>query len=205
LLHRAGINAVQTYVDVGCNRGQTIEEIRYIWPSAKVIAFDILCDCVQDVRRKWPDVDARCIGLGASETRETILRGTYEQTSSFLRCTQESRELYHLPFEQYDAGSIPVSTLDKQLDAVDRIDLLKIDVQGYELEVFAGAEQTLLRTGAIIVECNCIPCYEGGSTISTVISALARRGFRLKYLFDTYRDEDTTIVNHVDGLFLPEV
>lgn len=47
---------------------------------------------------------------------------------------------------------IPCVTLDWVLSHIPKIDLLKVDVEGFETEVFKGAEETLRRTERIVVE-----------------------------------------------------
>jgi FkbM family methyltransferase len=47
-------------------------------------------------------------------------------------------------------GSIAIVTLDEELADVPRVDLLKIDVEGWELEVLAGADRSIARCRPLI-------------------------------------------------------
>jgi FkbM family methyltransferase len=49
-----------------------------------------------------------------------------------------------------------MTTLDRLLVDLAEVSLLKIDVQGYEKQVFAGAKQTLSKTKLLLVELNFI-------------------------------------------------
>lgn len=53
-----------------------------------------------------------------------------------------------------DEGPIVVrcTTLDAELSDVQKIEILKVDTEGYELEVLAGAPQTLKKTERIVLE-----------------------------------------------------
>ena len=51
-----------------------------------------------------------------------------------------------------EKGNIKMKTLDEICSSLDKIDLLKIDVEGYELEVLRGGVSTLKKTNKIIIE-----------------------------------------------------
>ena len=64
-------------------------------------------------------------------------------------------------------------------------DLLKIDIQGGEYDVFRGAEISLKPAMAVIVELRYFPLYDGEPTMGTVDNELRRQGFILhKLLFN---------------------
>ncbi len=57
----------------------------------------------------------------------------------------------------------PIQTLDSMTAELPEISLLKIDVQGFEKAVLAGAIQFLKRTNFLLIELNYMPQYVGGS------------------------------------------
>ena len=57
--------------------------------------------------------------------------------------------------------------------------LLKIDVQGFEGHVVAGATETLERTRYCITEVSFKPLYEGAPLFDEIYDAFVGRGFRL--------------------------
>ncbi|MFX8747328.1 FkbM family methyltransferase, partial [Acinetobacter baumannii] len=64
--------------------------------------------------------------------------------------------------------------------------LLKIDVQGGELDVLKGAESLLSSFAAIYVECSYVSLYEGQALASDVIAFLAERGFLIAGVFNQH-------------------
>jgi hypothetical protein len=55
--------------------------------------------------------------------------------------------------------------------------LLKLDVQGFELEVLAGAQSTLDRTEVVVSEVSLLPYNKGAPLMHEVIAYLAEREF----------------------------
>lgn len=76
---------------------------------------------------------------------------------------------------------VPVITLDDyaQDARLERVHLLKIDVQGLELSVLRGAERLLERTEHVLVESGIRPLYQGAARFSQVHEWLTDRGFHL--------------------------
>ncbi len=66
-------------------------------------------------------------------------------------------------------------------------DLIKIDVQGAELDVMAGASQTLQAASALIVEVSFIDYNKSAPLITEVMAALDRAGFRCADLCEVHR------------------
>jgi FkbM family methyltransferase len=69
--------------------------------------------------------------------------------------------------------------------------LIKVDVQGAEIEALSGAARTLERTDAVVLEATLFRTFEGAPTIDEVLSFLKGRGFALYDAFDfNYRPLD---------------
>jgi FkbM family methyltransferase len=78
---------------------------------------------------------------------------------------------------------VPVTTVDQLLSAgrIEPPDLVKIDVQGYELRVLQGALQMLQHAEVLIVEVNLYEFAGGYARVHEVIRFLAEQQF---YMFD---------------------
>jgi FkbM family methyltransferase len=103
------------------------------------------------------------------------------------------------------------STLDQLLESDPRpVDLIKLDVQGYELEVLRGARGTLRRTHSALLEASLIPVNEGVPLIAEVILFMDDFGFRLIDLCDQNRRWDGSLWQtdllfvHCDSGLLPD-
>jgi hypothetical protein len=76
-----------------------------------------------------------------------------------------------------------------------KYNMINIDVQGYELEVFKGAEKTLEHIDYIISEINNVHLYENGALLPELIDFLSQYNFKLV-------EEDWAGGTWGDGLFI---
>lgn len=133
-------------IDVGANRGEYSRAVLDRIIGARVLAFEPLAGCrepLEQLEIKWPRFSYRGLALGAIPDRAQLYYGDSDSEWASLVCD--------LPGYVRDAAthtaSVRVSTLDAEvLDEVlnglvdyPRVDLLKIDVEGFELEVLTGA------------------------------------------------------------------
>jgi len=97
---------------------------------------------------------------------------------------------------------VPCVTLDGfcARHKIARVDVLKIDVQGVELQVLRGAEGLFSKgsVGVVIVELQHAPVYKGQSRRGAVGKFLSRHGFTLKAEYPAHRGDKLI---HSNGVF----
>jgi hypothetical protein len=101
---------------------------------------------------------------------------------------------------------VPLRRLDDILNDLlpttsDQTIFLKLDVQGYESHVLAGATQTLGNTAALQLEMSLLPLYEGETLMPQMHANLAAQGFELWDLEPSFRDPATGRLLQIDGIF----
>lgn len=100
---------------------------------------------------------------------------------------------------------IQVSRLDDALVALNRPigakTLLKLDVQGYEEHVLRGAEQTLRQVGALIIEVNIGPMFEGQAEFLALCQLAYAAGLRYAGNYAQYPGKDGLVV-FLDAMFV---
>ncbi len=87
-------------------------------------------------------------------------------------------------------------TLDTLVDSHPQFkqpDFLKLDVQGYELEVLKGASELLTNTQIILMEASFIPVNKGAPLIDEVIQFMSVRNYRLLDLCSQIRRKDGSL------------
>jgi FkbM family methyltransferase len=121
----------QTFIDVGAHIGSVIADVQRYSPSAKIVAVEAISDKAKDLRRKFPSVEIHCCALGETEG-----------TSSFFIADQSGySSLANVGGKEITVRTMP---LDAVITASD-VNVIKIDVEGAELGVLIGAEQTIAR------------------------------------------------------------
>jgi hypothetical protein len=79
--------------------------------------------------------------------------------------------------------------------------LLKIDVQGFELDVLQGCEDILNRFSHLYIECSFIELYEGQALAHQIIAWLEQRSFILVGVHNLYYQKNGMAVQG-DFLFM---
>jgi FkbM family methyltransferase len=125
-------------VDVGANMGHILGAMVESCPDGRHVAFEPVPQLAQDLRRRFPDVDVRGQGVADAPGRTafTVVPGKPSRSgiSATLDLTVET---------SVQEIEIEVTTLDEALPAEFRPTLIKVDVEGGELEVLLGARRVL--------------------------------------------------------------
>jgi FkbM family methyltransferase len=135
-----------TYVDVGTNRGQLLAEALRVAPEGHHVAFEPIPALAFEVRRAFPTVDTRQLALSErSGTAEFCYFTTMDGWSGLHRSPEVSDDRGQPEYIQ-----VQLSTLDAELAAVTPR-LLKIDVEGAELDVIRGGRELLARSKPSVI------------------------------------------------------
>ncbi|MEK7639427.1 MAG: FkbM family methyltransferase [Patescibacteria group bacterium] len=80
--------------------------------------------------------------------------------------------------------------------------LLKIDAEGAELDVLAGAEKTLETCEAVIVEAFVYRRFKNSSTFTSLVSFMDRRGFDVFDIFEQFYHKKTSLLLMTNIVFV---
>jgi FkbM family methyltransferase len=195
-------------LDVGANIGQFGDELLSLGYRGKLISFEAIptvhSQLVEHARAKstsW--IVAPCAALGGR-------RGSIE-----LNISGNVLSSSVLPMHEAHVSAAPTSKyVDRQTVPMERLDQLaralvpesanlyiKIDTQGYELEVLKGATALLPKTSGLQVELSLAPLYEGAPTFMEMVGFLQESGFEPYGMVPVFRDVATGRLLQVDGYF----
>jgi FkbM family methyltransferase len=196
---------IDVVIDVGANDGPYAAALRADGFAGRIISFEPQAEAFARLERRASDDplwEARRCAAGAERGRATLNVSGNSSSSSLLAI--EERHVSSAPESAFVASeTVDVVRLD-DLDLVGAEDraLLKLDVQGYELEALHGAEQTLERVVAVDTELSLVPLYQGAPLLPEVMSYLLQRGFKLVGLEPVFLDPADGAVLQLDGLFV---
>jgi FkbM family methyltransferase len=135
-----------TYVDVGTNRGQVLREAVRIAPRGRHVAFEPIPELAALVSEAFPAVDCRRKAVGArAEVTEFCYFRQLDGWSGLRRSPQISDSRGDPQYIE-----VEVSTLDVELAGI-APSVVKIDVEGAEVEVLEGARQVLSRARPLVI------------------------------------------------------
>lgn len=195
-----------TVIDVGANAGQFARACLATWPAARVIAFEPLPEVAALLRENLRDtgrVEVHALAVGSTDGETAFRRHAHSLSSSVLEVVPGA-ESEAWAAEQLPHLNVPVRRLDTILAGrvLDRPVLVKVDVQGFELEVLDGAERTLAGADALLLEAAFEPMYAGQPPFSTVHQKLSTLGWSLHRPLDVRCDSRGRMVE-ADWLYLP--
>ncbi|MDH3716615.1 MAG: FkbM family methyltransferase [Planctomycetota bacterium] len=193
-----------TIVDGGANVGQFARAASLAYPDSTILSFEPLPDVARKLRHNLADLPNHRVfekALGNIDGEIEFHQSSYSQSSSVLvreKCEdsllQGTREIGTL--------KVVICKLDSELDHSELRPpvLLKLDVQGYELEALQGAREVLARTSHVLVETAFEKTYAGEPHFEEVWLYLRERGFRFVRPLAFRKDRRGRIVQ-IDALF----
>lgn len=182
--------APHTLIDVGANKGQFSAAVRGILPFARIYSFEPLKEPAGIFKAIF-EHDTRTslfeTALGAHKSEMTFYVTSRNDSSSLLRPNEDQLRISHLDTAR--ETSVPVAPLSDFLDlnALAGPVMLKIDVQGFELEVLRGISD-LDKIDFIYVELSFVELYENQALFSEVCKFLMDKGFRVRGVFNQWFD-----------------
>jgi FkbM family methyltransferase len=161
-------------IDVGAYVGDWTHSFKQIFPESHILMIEpqaAKAAVLAKVKSELPDVDLRMVLLGAREEASVGFRES-ETASSVLAETSNSRP---------PTAHIPMTTLDAVTanSLFARPNFIKIDVQGYELEVLRGGERTLESAEAVLMELNLLRLHEGAPLFHESAEFMGNHGFQV--------------------------
>ncbi|MEA5362328.1 FkbM family methyltransferase [Amycolatopsis sp., V23-08] len=196
---------VRSVVDVGANSGQYARLLRSAGYDGRILSCEPLAV-------PFGMLHAAATGDAAWDTVRTALgRETGRVTVHVAGNSYSSSVLDMLP-AHVDAApdsrcvgheDVPMTTVDDLLGGeVTEPVLLKMDVQGYEAEVLAGAEKTLPSLSIVQAELSLVPLYGAQPLMDEIVRHLDDRGFAVWSLEPGFRDARTGRMLQCDGIFV---
>ena len=199
---------IDLVLDIGANSGQYGFALREHGYRGRIVSFEPSSAAyVELVHRASGDRNwtvAPRTALGASAGR-AVLNIAGNSVSNSIRGMLPSHRAAAPDSAYVGTEEVPLQTLDalapQYLVGAYRV-LLKIDTQGFEDAVLAGAEKSLGKVAAVQVELSLIPLYEEQLLFDQMRERLKDLGFNLHALFAVYSDERTGQTLQLDGLFV---
>lgn len=197
---------IATVLDVGANIGQFAEMIHQILPIATIHSFEPLPEQfigLQGLTKKIQLLRCYQFAVGSVNTEMEINANEFSASSSLLPMTELHTSSF--PYTKNSAAlKVQVRTLDSvMLEIKPRKNiLLKIDVQGFEMEVLKGAVRLLEDIDILIVETSFRELYQGQPLFDDIYKLLIEKKFMYHGNFDQIINTNNGEVLQADAIFL---
>ncbi len=178
------------------------------FPNAKLVLVEPNEHYDEKLKDQIKDREAEFHSFAAG-SNEGVLRlnilPNFPSSSSLLELSPVSRSTYHGRGEAtetigYEVAVRPLDSLPFETYPTPL--LVKIDTEGFELEVIRGAEKILQKTDLVIAECSVLQRFEGGAVFSEIVAELARQGFDLFEIIEISDTAKDRITYYMDIAFI---
>ena len=193
-------------IDVGANIGQYGQSLRKLGYKGKILSFEPVNHCfraleqVSEGDKNWTiypfalgsEKGSNTINVYANDSFSSIRefndysRGRFSQRGTSVTQTQE------ITIERLDQSG---DLLNINPDA--RIHL-KIDTQGFDVEVFKGAEALLNQVHTMQSELSITPIYEGAPDYIEALTLFRSKGFEVTGMYPISGDRDSMVLVECD-------
>lgn len=155
-----GRDCISTVFDVGANAGQSALTYAREFPRAQIYSFEPVPATYQKLvaqTARHPNVHPYNIGMGRQPGRVTIHVNPNDLRSSVK---------LHRPEDHSEIISLDTMDGFVEKQKLRTIDFLKIDTEGFDLEVLAGAETLLKEHRVHLIQCECEPAPRTNEWVS---------------------------------------
>ncbi len=197
---------IDLVLDVGANVGQFAQRMRSLGYKGKMLSYEPLSsafNALLKVSQVDPLWEARNYALGDIAGKSTINISENSQSSSFNAMLPA--HLDTAPESKYVATEeVEIFTLDGIFDEscknYSNI-LLKIDAQGYEINVLEGGAKSLKNISTIQIEMSLVQLYENEMLFSEMYGFLEKLGYTMVSIEPGFSDQNTGQLLQADGIF----
>lgn len=181
-----------TVFDIGANKGQTIEMMLRVFERPRIYSFEPAASLASELQARFAScgVVVESLAMGSQVGERSFIQYTNNELSSLLEVSSNSGN----PFakaEETQRQRVQISTVDHYASEkkISAIDILKIDTQGFDLEVLKGASGIISGAGIKLIQVEILfeKLYEGQCTAGQLIDWLGERNYLPVAFYESVR------------------
>jgi len=197
---------IRTVLDVGANVGKFTNLISDILTDVSIYSFEPLAECFDELiknTKHLENVKYFNFALGEQQSQTTIYHNEFSPSSSILKMKELHKDLY--PSTTNSVKEIvQIKDMDSLNDKINWIPktLMKIDVQGFEINVLKGTISSLNNIDVIIIETLFVELYESQTQFDDIYSFLVKHNFGYRGNFEQIKDPKSGRILWADAIFI---
>jgi len=190
--------AIDCVIDVGAHQGEFAGSLRELGYAGKIISFEPVrtsFEILTKARASDKHWRGQNIALGAEDGSLEMNIYAGSVFNSFLKPTTNGTARFRDNTQIVRVEKVPVRRLEAVIDEIlaarpgAKI-FLKMDTQGFDLQVVRGAGRRIEVIRALQTELAARPTYDGMPTLPEALAELDRHGFALTGIFPVARELD---------------
>lgn len=198
-LHHAACRGLRPnlIVDGGAAEGEWAADAHEIWPDAQIL-------CIEprdEAQIKLHALAGKTPGIHVAHT----LIGAIEGTTDFYQHGHQSSILKDSEGQEWGKRiSAPITTLDALVTKMKLPDpdMIKLDLQGAELDALRGAPRCLAHAESVVLEVSFIELQKGMPLIADVIAFMVQHDFRAYDVLSLWHRPKDGVMAQGDFLFV---
>ena len=208
LLHEDYLKAIKNEIgnnsilfDVGANYGQTVTKFKKYFPESFIYSFEPskLCfETLQQIHSNTIGVTINNKAVGKEKSSLEFNEYAWSSLNSLLKRSFTSSKI----IDNYHVDVVSIDDYCRE-NNIYKINLLKTDTEGFELNVLLGAEQMMNENKIqfVYTEVFFYENYIGQSSFGDIYNFLLSKGFNL-VRFYTFEYTDKGCASRTDALFV---
>jgi FkbM family methyltransferase len=196
------IHHIDTVIDVGANVGQFASEVRALSRDVRIHSIEpnpVIYKTLTAIAagdNRWTTHEC---ALGRSSGKVMLNVFASSDFSSCLPANEFGAQRFQDSLTIADTVEVELRTLDELVSfippaAIGSRLLLKLDTQGFDMEVLLGAASVLESVQVVVTEASLQPLYQGAALFPEALEFMKAKGFTLSGFFPVSRNDDLSII-----------
>ena len=185
------------FLDIGAHTGEFTQNILRLAPECQVVMVEANPNCEPYLQKLNHGYDILALSNKQGKAELFVEKANMLGTGASLY--KENTEWY--ADGKFDKVEVELDTLDnKKYFGYEVIDLVKLDVQGAELDILEGGRKTITRSKYVLIETSLVVYNHGAPMVDAIVPKMKEYGFYMEDILD-YLKFSKNQISQMDILF----
>ena len=185
------------FLDIGAHTGEFTQNILRLAPECQVVMVEANPNCEPYLQKLNHGYDILALSNKQGKAELFVEKANMLGTGASLY--KENTEWY--ADGKFDKVEVELDTLDnKKYFGYEVIDLIKLDVQGAELDILEGGRKTITRSKYVLIETSLVVYNHGAPMVDAIVPKMKEYGFYMEDILD-YLKFNKNQISQMDILF----